>query len=182
MGGDFFHLVARLVQHAGDGPRRGRQGRTAEQHVADPLAAPLRVGLLEHEDRPLGQLVHAAALGPAALLIHQPGRARLVEPLLPTVERVLREAHQRGEIARRQAAPLPSVEDQQPLLGRHRRLGRRLGLDQPLPLALARAGQKAPADLLERLFGRRLLAHEGLVGLGPWRRTGRGLVRRLRRR
>ena len=68
--------------------------------------------------------MYAAALGAAPGLIHQPARAQLVELLLPGVERVLGEAHQRGEIARRQAAPLPGIEDQQPLLGRHRRLWR----------------------------------------------------------
>ena len=174
MRGHLFHLVARLVQDPRHGRRRGRQGRPAEQHVADPLAAPLGIGLLEHEDRPLGQLMHAAALGAAPRLVHQPARAQLVEPLLPAVERVLGEAHQRGEIARRQAAPLPGVEDQQPLLGRHRRLRRLLGLDQPPPLALARADQPRPADLLEGLLGERLFVAEGVVSLRSGQRIGCG--------
>ena len=160
-GGHLFHLVARLVQHPRHGRRRGRQRRTAHQHVADPLAAPLGIRLLEHEDRPLGQFRHAAALGAAPGLVHQPGRTLLVELLLPGVERVLGDAHQRGEVAGRQAAPLPGVEDQQPLLGRHRRLRRLLGLDQPPPLALAHSDQPGPAHrFLERLFGERLFVQE----------------------
>ena len=112
MGGHLLHLVARLVQDPRHGPRRGRQGWPAEQHVADPLATPFRIGLLEHEDCPLGQLMHAAALGAAPGLVHQPARPQLVELLLPGVERVLGKPHQGGEIASRQAAPLPGVEDQ----------------------------------------------------------------------
>ena len=116
--------------------------------------------------------MHAAALGAAPRLVHQPARAQLVELLLPGVERVLGEADQRGEIARRQAAPLPGVEDQQPLLGRHRRLGRLLRLDQPPALGLARADQTGPADLLEGLLGERLFVRRRL------RRPGTGLAQR----
>ena len=128
-GGHLLQLVARLVQHPGHGRRAGRQGRAAEQHVADPLAAPVGIGLLEHQDRPLGQLRQAAPLRPAPRLVHQPGRTQLLELLLPGVERVLRDAHQRGEVPRRQAAPLPGVEDQQPLLRvRARAVAARRGL------------------------------------------------------
>ena len=49
-------LVAGLVQHPGHGRGAGGQGRAAQQHVADALAAPVRVGLLEHEDGAPGQL------------------------------------------------------------------------------------------------------------------------------
>ena len=59
-----------------------KQGLAAEQHVADPLATPLGVGLLEHENRPLGQLMDAAALGAAPRLVHQAARSQLVSILL----------------------------------------------------------------------------------------------------
>jgi hypothetical protein len=53
-GRDLFELVAGLVQGVGDGRGAGGQCRSAQQHVADALAAPGRIGFLEHEDGPLG--------------------------------------------------------------------------------------------------------------------------------
>ena len=44
---------------------------------------------------------------------HQAGRTQLLEALLPGIERVPRDVHQRAEVARRQAAPLPRVQQQQ---------------------------------------------------------------------
>ena len=90
-------------------------------------STPVRVGLLEHQDGPLGQLGQATAFGTAARLVHQAGRALGLELLLPGIEGVLGDADQGGEVAGRQAAPLPGVQQQQALLGRQR-TGRRLGL------------------------------------------------------
>ena len=76
---------------------------------------------------------------------------------------MLGDTHQRGEIARRQAALLPDIEDQQPLFRRHRRLWQRLGLDQPPSLALARTNQPRPPRLLERFLREGLFVEEGVV-------------------
>ena len=42
----------------------------------------------------------------------------LAEPLFSQIERVLGDSHQRCEVTRRQAAPLPGIQDQQPLVRR----------------------------------------------------------------
>ena len=113
-------LVARFVQHTGHGRSTGRQRGTTQQQVADPLAAPLRMLLLEHQDRPLGQLRQAAAGRSPTRLVHQPGRPLLVEKLPPFVERRRRGPHQRRKILGGQSAAPPSIQQQQPLLGRER--------------------------------------------------------------
>src|SRR5262249_61178598 len=59
--GGLLQLVAGLVQDAGDGGGAGGQGGAAQEHVADALAAPVGVGLLQQEDGPFGQLGELAA-------------------------------------------------------------------------------------------------------------------------
>jgi hypothetical protein len=130
------------VQDAGDGAGAGRQGRAAGQEVADLLAAPGRVGLLEHEDGAPGQLGQAAAGRPAAGSIQQSARTLAGKLPLPLVERVFGQADQRGKVGGRQAAALPGIQEQEPLLrgqGR-RRLAR---LDQPSAAAPSRTACQA---------------------------------------
>ena len=80
------------MQHAGHGCRTGRQSRSAEQHVADPLAAPFGMGLLEHQDRAFGELRQPAPLRPTPVLVQQTGRSQLLESLLPGEQRALGDA------------------------------------------------------------------------------------------
>ena len=136
LSGLFDQLVAFVIEDPRDGGRAGRQARSPHQYVADPLAAPVGVVLLEHEDGPSGDVRQLAALL-ALGLVHQAGGSFLLEPALPAVERVLAHADHLGEVTRRQAAAAPRVQDQQPLLRRHvrRRLVCRLGLGQPRTLA-----------------------------------------------
>ena len=95
--------VARLVQHPRHRRGTGRQRRPAQEHVADPLAAPVRVRLLEHQDRPLGHLgQRLPGRAPLGWSISPAGPCGL-ELLLPRVERVLRHADQSGR-SRRPAA------------------------------------------------------------------------------
>ena len=151
------------MQHPRHRRRAGGQGRSPDHHVADPLATPVGIGLLEHEDRPLGEFRQAASLGAAAGPVHQTARALLLEPLLPVVERVLRYAHQGGEIGPGQPAAQPGIQDEQSLLGREglTRCGR-LRLYQAATAPLA--GQvRCPQRLLERLFGRQLAIRD-LIG------------------
>jgi hypothetical protein len=63
---DLLHAVAGFVQDLGNGRGTGRQGWAAQQHVADALAAPVRIGLLEHQDGALGQFRELAAAFAAA--------------------------------------------------------------------------------------------------------------------
>jgi hypothetical protein len=100
-GGDLLQLVARLMQHAGHGTGAGRQGRFPAQHVADLLAAPGGIGLLEQEDGALGQVGQLAAARPAAGPIHQPAWPLCGELALPLVERVFGQADQSGKVRRR---------------------------------------------------------------------------------
>ncbi len=120
MGRHFLEHVTGLVQDRGDRTGAGWQGGTTQQHVADLLATPVRVGLLEHQDAALGQVGQPAATRRPARLVHQPGRPVGVEAFLPAVQRVLRHADQAGEVAGRQPAAQPGVEQQQALLGGQR--------------------------------------------------------------
>src|SRR5262245_33061870 len=114
--GPRFGLIARFVQHPGYGGRTGTQRRSPQQLVAQTLAAPVRMQLLEHYYRALGDLRQLAPRGCTARLLRQPRRAMLGEPLLPEVQRVLGDSHQWREVAGRQATPLPGVQNQQPLM------------------------------------------------------------------
>src|SRR6185437_8505206 len=88
----------------------------------------------------------------SARLIHQAGRALLVELLLPGVERMLGESDERGEVAGRQAGALPGVENQQPLFGRERRARRFVASHEAS--SLARSGEGfSPACPVGRPFG-----------------------------
>ncbi len=89
---------------------------------------------------------------------------------------MLGDAHQRGEVAGRQAAPLPGVEDQQPLLGRHGRLGQiSARLDQPPALVLAGSDQpRLPQRLLEGLLGEGLFVQEVIRHFRLLQRVGQG--------
>src|SRR5438132_8761084 len=120
-GGYLFQLIAGLVQHRGHGTGAGRQGGAAQQHVADALAAPGGVALLEQQDGAPGQVRQPAAGRRPAWLVHQSGRTLLIELLLPAIEGVLGQPDQGGEVAGRQAAAWPGVEQEQALLGRQRR-------------------------------------------------------------
>jgi len=53
---DVLELVARLLQDAGDRLRTRRVALAAVQDVADPLAAPVGVRLLQEQDRSLGDV------------------------------------------------------------------------------------------------------------------------------
>ena len=121
--GHLLHLIAGFVQHPRHRRGTGGQGRAAYQHVADALAAPLRVGLLQHENGAFGQFRQAragrAALGP----VHQSTWPFLLEPLLPGEQRMFGDADQVGKIRSRQAAALPGVQQQQTLFR-----GKRLSL------------------------------------------------------
>jgi hypothetical protein len=87
------------------------------------------------------------------------------EPLLPTVERMLRHADQRSEVSGGQAAAQPGIEDQQPLFGRHGRLRRFLGPDQPSPMAFGASYQSRLVQrFLERFFRERRFLSRGVVG------------------
>ena len=99
--GRLLGLLACLVQHAGDGLGAGRQRRAAEQQGADPLAAPVGVVLLEHEDGAPRDVGQAAALGPPLGL-----SARPAGPSASTASRRTRCAWtgRRGARSRRPAA------------------------------------------------------------------------------
>ena len=155
-GGHLFQLVAGLVQHPGHGRGAGRQRRAAQQHVADPLAAPLGIGLLEHEDRALGQLRQAAALagrraaGPSA----RPGPARR------TSSSRRRACAWRRPPARRSRRPAgrsaARCRGSQPLLGVERRGLLLLGPRQPSAAAWfavrgVSATQGAPVETADGL-------------------------------
>src|SRR5262249_6247586 len=87
----------------------------------------------EHQDGSTCQLGQTGTTRSAARLIHQPRRTLEVKLLLPAVQGVLGHADQGGKIPRRQFAPLPSIQKQQPLFHCQ---GDRLGLlflDQPPP-------------------------------------------------
>ena len=71
----------------------------------------------------------------AAGLLHQACGPELLEAMLPGIERVPREVDQGAEIAGRQPAPQPGIQQQQLLL---RRQGR--------PLPLLRLGQRPPSS------------------------------------
>jgi len=144
MRGHLFQLVAGLLQHPGHCRGAGRQCRAAHQHITDPLAAPIRIRLLEHQDSPLGQLGQLAPLATATRPVHQPGRTLLLEALLPRGKRVLGNADDRGEISRRQPAAAPGIPDQQPLFWADLRLRHGRLLDQPL--ALLHRPQSGRAD------------------------------------
>ena len=173
--GHFLQLVAGLLQHPGHRRRAGRQRRAAHQHITDPLAAPIRIRLLEHQDGPLGQIGQLAALATTAGPVHQPGRTLLLKALLPHVERVLRNAHDRGEVGRRQPAAAPGIQDQQPLFRADLQL--RCGglLDQPLPLP--HRPQSRRADRLGKRFGRNgFLVLRLASRLLPFRACGAAVV------
>ena len=117
LGRAFLGLVAGLVKHAGHRLGARGQGRASKQHRANLLAAPIGVILLEHQDRPLGDLGQAAPHRSATGLVLQPGRAFRLELLLPRVEGVLRDAPDEGrEIPGGKAAPSPGVEQEEALL------------------------------------------------------------------
>ena len=78
-----LQCIARLVQHPGHGRGARRQRRSPQEHVADPLTAPIRVRRLEHQDGALGQFRQLAARRHAFGLVHQPSRPFGVEPPLP---------------------------------------------------------------------------------------------------
>jgi hypothetical protein len=147
-GGDFFQLIAGLMQDARHGGSAGRQGRTAQQQVTDLLATPVGVGLLEQQDGAYGQLGQAAARGPAAGLVHQAAWPLRVKLLLPGIQGVLGEADQGGEVAGRQLAALPGIQQEQALLRGVIRAGRSRG-HQPL------AAPSAPAVATEAPTGGR---------------------------
>lgn len=117
LGWALLGLVPGLVQNPSHGVRARRQRRATQQHGADLLAAPVRVVLLHHQDRALGDLREPAARRSAARLVRQPGRAVRLELLLPGVDRVLRNTDQSSEVAGRKATASPSVEQQETLLG-----------------------------------------------------------------
>ena len=79
---------------------------------------------------PLGQLGQPAALAGSAWLVHQASRPLGLELLLPRVECVPRHADERGEVASRQAAAPPGVEQEQTLLRGQRGRGLLCGLDE----------------------------------------------------
>ena len=109
--------VARFDQHPGDRRSTGLEALGPHQDHRDPVLAPVRVLLLQHQDRPLGRLGKAAPGRPAEWLVIEPRRPEFGEPRLPGAQRVQRQPDQRREVAGRQLAPQPSVQDQQPLLG-----------------------------------------------------------------
>jgi hypothetical protein len=109
-GRDFFKLVTRFVEDPGHGLRAGGQGRPAEEHVADALAAPVGIGLFEHEDGALGQVIEPAPLGSTSGLVQEAGGALGLKAPLPDIEGVLGDADQGGEITGREVAPLPDVQ------------------------------------------------------------------------
>src|SRR6266702_3047231 len=69
MGRHFLEHVTGLVQDGGDRTGAGWQGGTTQQHVADLLATPVRVGLLEHQDAALGEVRQPAATRRPAWLV-----------------------------------------------------------------------------------------------------------------
>ena len=89
-GDALFQLVTGFVQHPGHRRRTGRQGWTAEQFIADPLAAPIQMQFLEHHDRALSHFRQLAPWREAARPFRQTGRSLLHKPLLPQIQRVLR--------------------------------------------------------------------------------------------
>ena len=175
-GGNFFQLIPGLRQHSPHGAGTGRQRRSPQQHVADPLTAPFRMRLLQEQDRPLRQLWQPAPLGSAPRMLGQPRRAVLGKLLLPGIQRVLRDPHQGSKIPRRQPAPLPTVQDQQPLCRREWRPGlfRLGGRNQP-PAAPGRPSRPP----LERPFLDRAWV---LITVHLSGRRGLPLPRRLDRR
>ena len=74
-------------------------------------------------------------------LILQTGRAELRELLVPFIERVFGHTDQRGEVARRQSAAAPRVEQQQALRAGQRCASRGLWLCQRA-VAAARPGRQ----------------------------------------
>ena len=135
--GRFVQLVARLMQHAGDRWRTGRQRRATQKHLADALAPPVGMRLLEQEDGAFGEVGQPASFAGATGLFQQAGRSLLGEPLLPGIERMLGDAHQGREILGGQAAALPAVEDHESLLGVVSRRLHFLGPSQPTSAARA---------------------------------------------
>ena len=117
-GGRLFEFIAGLMQHPGDRRGAGGEGRTTPEHVADALAAPVGVRLLEHKDGAARQIGELAAASACAWLLHEPGWALGIELLLPGVEGVLGEADHGGEVTGGESAALPGIEQEQPLLGR----------------------------------------------------------------
>src|SRR5262249_53764682 len=122
-GGDFFQFVAGFVQDASDGRSTGRQRGSALEHVADALATPGGVGLLEHEDCAPRHFGQATPRWAAARPIYQTGGAFALELALPIVERMFGHADQCREVAGGQTASLPGIQEEEPLLGSQRRRG-----------------------------------------------------------
>src|SRR6202035_1056933 len=110
-----LQFVAGLAEYAGDGLGAGGQGRAAQQHGGDALAAPVGGVLLEPED--------GAAGGGAAGPIDEAGGAVGFKFTFPGVQGMLGDADQGGEVAGGQAAAAPGVEDEEALLGGQRRGG-----------------------------------------------------------
>ncbi len=129
-----LELVARLLQDAGDRLRARRVALAAVQNVADPLAAPVGVRLLQEQDRSLGDVGEARASRATATPLLETGGTELVELAPPVVERVVADPDEGSEVLRRKTAPLPRIEDEDPLLG-GQRLRRQAILrpDEPLP-------------------------------------------------
>ncbi len=108
--------VAGLAQNTGHGGGTGGQGGATQEHVADLLAAPVGVGLLEQQNGALGQFGEFAAGGAAAWLVGQSDGSEFVEAFLPGIEGVLGESDQGGEVAGWQSGSAPGVEDEKALL------------------------------------------------------------------
>lgn len=87
----------------------------------DPLAPPLLVLLLHHQNRPPRRLRHPAPARRATLLLVKARRPRRLEPPPPRVQRVPRHPRDTPELSSRQPRPPPRVQDQQPLLAAQRR-------------------------------------------------------------
>ncbi len=148
-----LELVARFAKNTSDRRRTGRERGTAKERVADPLAAPLWMFLLQHHDRPLGNLRETAPPRTTARLVDKPRGAAVLEPTLPRVERVARDADERRKVARRKTTPAPSIEQQETLLGREDDAFLRLRKTATAPAAGGKPRKRERERRVFRAFG-----------------------------